>query len=371
MRTTTTKFLPAISKTHTVVITIDVMQDTTVVVANLPFTGGSVTVDAGSEVRYTCSVTVGDIQYLPRFAEDPLAPYGNRLRIKRGVRYTNGQVETVPVGLYVIDQPSGDMDIGPLTVTGKGLESVLQANKLDAPYSTAGATTHVDAITDLVSAVMPTVTIISTGVTADQVPATKTWDLDADRWAACRELAAAIGAEVFFDAEGTLVVRDLPPDPVSATPVWEVAGGDGGVKVAGEFSMSLSGIYNGVRCMSDGNAADNTAPVSAQVVDADPTSPTRWGGPIGKRLKVVKSPLYKDVPQCTAAATKLLPKVLGPNRAINLKTFPNPALETGDCIRVVYGDGYAELHTVQSFTMPLTSTGDFTVATRSGAEEVL
>lgn len=369
MRTVTQQFLDAITKSHRLSITCDVMLDDEVIVPNLPLAGGSVTVDAGSDIRYTCSVTVSDIAYLPRDPTDPLAPYGNRLRIRRGIRYTNGQVERVPVGLFAIDEPGGDMNIGPLTVSGRGLESVLQANTLTDAFSCAGTDSHVDAITDLVTAVMPTQVIDSAAVTGDQPPASKTWDQGADRWAACRELARAVGCEIFFDAEGTLVIRPFPPPPAEATPVWTVSGGTGGVLVAADMKFSLSGVYNGVRAMSDGNALDGAVPVSAQVVDDDPASPTRWGGPIGKRLKTIKSPLYQDFDQCNAAAVALLPTVLGANRAINLRAVPNPALEAGDCIRVVYGDGYAELHTVQSLTIPLDVAGDFSIATRSGTPE--
>jgi hypothetical protein len=370
MRTVTPQFLAALTASHRPVFSVDVMAGVSVVVADLPISGGSVTVDAGSEVRYTCTVTVGDIGYLPKLATDALAPYGNLLRIKRGIRYTNGAVEWVPVGLFVIDDASGDRVLGPVTVAGKGLESLMRGNKLTVPYSTAGEIGHVTAITSLVAAVLPSVAVDSSGVTGDIAPARKTWDADSDRWAACRELATAIGAEVYFDAEGTLVVRDLPPAPPAAAPVWTVAAGPGGVLVGDDVALALSGVCNGVRCQSDGNATDGTAPVYADAVDTDPTSPTRWGGPIGKRLRIVKSPLYRTVGQCESAAAALLPRVLGPNRTIGLSSVPNPALEAGDCIRVVHLDGTPELHVVQSVTIPLSVDGDCAIATRSGVEEV-
>lgn len=370
MRDVTDQFLQALSAGHRPVFSVDVMAGDTLVVADLPIGGGSVTADAGADVRSSCSITVGDIMYLPKIPSAPLAPYGNRLRLKRGIRYTNGVIEWVQIGTCAIDEPSGDRDLGPVNVTAKGLEAVLQGQQLTEPYTTGGTLSHVDAITDLVADVMPDAVVDSSGVTGDVIPATKSWDVGADRWSACRELATVIGAECYFDGEGTLIIRDLPPAPVLATPVWEVAAGPGGVMVGDDLGMSLSGVYNGVLCMSDGNAVDGAPPVSALVVDDDPASPTRWGGPIGKRPKIVKSPLYQDVPQCTAAATALLPQVLGPNRTVNLKAVPNPALEPGDCIRVVHLDGTAELHIVQSLTIPLGPDGDFTIATRSGVEDV-
>lgn len=369
MRAVTPQFLQALTAGHRPVFSVDVMSGDTLVVADLPINGGSVTLDGGSDVRSSASITVADIMYLPKVPTAPLAPYGNVLRLKRGIRYTNGLVEWVQVGHCAIDAPSGDRDLGPVAVTAQGLEAVLQGQQLTEPYSTNGISSHVDAITDLVADVMPDAVVDSTGVTGDVIPATKSWDVGADRWSACRELAETIAAECYFDGEGTLIIRDIPPPPIEATPVWEVAAGPGGVLVGDDLGMALSGVYNGVLAMSDGNATDGTPPVSALVVDDDPASPTRWGGPIGKRPKIVKSPLYQDVPQCTAAATALLPQVLGPNRTITLKTVPNPALEPGDCIRVVHLDGTAELHTVQSLTIPLGPDGDFTIATRSGVED--
>lgn len=370
MRSVTAQFLQALTASHRPVFSVDVMSGGSTVVADLPITGGSVTVDAGSEVRYTCSVTVADVMYLPKLPTDALAPYGNRLRIRRGIRYQNGVSEWVTVGLYVIEQVSGDRDLGPVQVSGKGLESAVQAQKLTLPFTTAGQSSHVNAIAALVSDALPGTAVDSTGVTGDAVPATKSWDVDADRWAACRELAAAIGAEAYFDVEGTLIVRDLPPPPESATPVWTVSAGPGGVLVGDDLGMSVAGLYNGVRCQSDGNSVDGTAPVSGQYVDSDPTSPTRWGGPLGKRLKIVSSPLYKTSGQCEQVAEAMLPRVLGPNRTIGLKAVPNPALEAGDCIRVVHLDGTPELHIVQSLSIPLDVSGDYTIATRSGIEEV-
>ena len=100
MRTVTPQFLEAVKRPYTLAITVEVMDpDDVVVVSNLPIKGGSVTVDAGSEIRYTGSITVSDIALLPKLPTDPLAPYGNRVRIRRGLRYQNGTFERVTTEL--------------------------------------------------------------------------------------------------------------------------------------------------------------------------------------------------------------------------------------------------------------------------------
>ncbi|MBQ1165738.1 DUF5047 domain-containing protein, partial [Streptomyces sp. A73] len=64
-------------------------------VVELEHTAGSVTVDRGQAVRRPASVTVPDTSVIPRTPTEQLAIYGAKLRLERGIRYGNGDVETV------------------------------------------------------------------------------------------------------------------------------------------------------------------------------------------------------------------------------------------------------------------------------------
>jgi hypothetical protein len=112
------RFLKAIVSSHAPVTEVTLFR-TDGRVETLPHTGGSVTVDRGNAIRRSCSVTVDDLSLIPRTPADKLSVYGARLRITRGVDYGNGQRELVPVGLFRIDEISGDVDEGPVTIQGK------------------------------------------------------------------------------------------------------------------------------------------------------------------------------------------------------------------------------------------------------------
>lgn len=150
-------------------------------------------------------------------------------------------------------------------------------------------------------------------------------------------------------------------------PVWEIATGAGGAYIQANRGMSLDGIYNGVLARGE-NTESNIAPVSSLVVDTDPDSPTYWDGPLGHRPMFYSSSTLISSGQCTAAATLKLRAAQAPNASADISSLPNPALEPGDVLRVVYVDGTPELHQVQSFSVELGVGGSFSIATISAKE---
>lgn len=114
------RFLQVIAESHTPVTEV-VLFRADGGVETLPHTGGSVSVDRGSAVRRTCSVTITDTSLIPKTATDKLSIYGAQLRIRRGVTYSDGTTELVPLGQFRLDEVSGDVDDGPVTLAGKAL----------------------------------------------------------------------------------------------------------------------------------------------------------------------------------------------------------------------------------------------------------
>lgn len=236
-------------------------------------------------------------------------------------------------------------------------------DKFTTPYRATG--TAVGAITTLIQRSIPDASVDATGST-DAAIGPRTFDVEGDPWAAVTELAAAIGAEVYTDADGIFRITELP-DILTTTPAWEVRAGEGGAYIEASRGMSLDGVFNGVLARGE-NSESNTAPVSALVVDSDPGSPTYWDGPFGHRPMFYSSSTLVTVGQCTAAATLKLRAAQAPNATADLSSLPNPALEPGDVLRVVYMDGTAELHQVQSFPVDLGVGGSFNIQTISAKE---
>jgi hypothetical protein len=173
------------------------------------------------------------------------------------------------------------------------------------------------------------------------------------------ELAYAGSSEAYFDADGNFVFDVVPG---GADPVWDVDAGEAGVMVKAAESLARTGVYNGVLVSGQGNA--DTPPVSALVTDDDMESPTRWGGMFGKVARIESSTAVQTVTQAQAAAQSILQGQLGLARSLSLIEAPNPALEAGDVVRVVFPDGRVELHVIDTVKLDL-GTGAQDLATRS------
>lgn len=239
---------------------------------------------------------------------------------------------------------------------------MLSADKFLTPYRASG--TALTAITALVQRSIPNASIINRATDAPIGP--RTWDIKGDPMAAAAECAAALGAEVYADADGVFTIAPLP-DLATATPVWTVAAGEGGALISANLATSSDGVFNAIQASGE-NTESGVAPVSALVTDSDPGSPTYWGGPFGHRPDFYDSSTLIDPVQCTAAAALKLRAAKAPNSTADLTSLPNPALEPGDVLRVVYADGTKELHQVSAFTVPLDVGGSFQIRTISAKE---
>ena len=356
------RFLARLAESHRVATQVQLfLTDGRVV--DIPHTGGSVTVDRDQAVRRTCSVTVDDPTLIPRTPADELATYGAQLRIARGVEYGDGTTELVPLGVFRLDDVDGDVSEGPVTLQGKDRSVFIADDKFTEPYTASG--TVVGAVTALIHRSIPTAAILSSIV--DTPIGSRVFDVEADPWEACQEIAAAAGADVYANADGEFAIATLP-DIATATPVWAVEATEGGVYIKADRGMSTTSVHNGVLARGE-NTAENAPPVSYLAVDDDPTSPTYWDGPFGRRPAFHSSSTLTTEAACAPAATLKLAQAKAPNATGDISALPNAALEPGDVIRVTHEDGSRELHQVAALTVPLTESGDMPISTISAKED--
>lgn len=356
------QFEAALLASHQVVSQVDAYYGGALVRSAIPIVDGTVTVDRGSAVRRSLSLTVADPGLLPWSATDPLAVFGQQLVVRCGI-VLGAITEWVPAGTFTIDQPSGDADgLDQFTLSGSSSELLLQDSPFTAAATTRGYSDCVAAITGLIRAILPAAVVVN--LTADgRTPAvpTTTWDAGSDRWQAITQVAAAMSAEVGCDALDRFVITDIP-DPSTATS-WDWDVSYGGVLLTDSRQMQRSGVYNGVLA-TGGNASDNAPPVSYLATDNRSTSPTRWGGPFGHKVKTISSDLYTTTGACQAAAVAALRDAIAPSITTTLTAVPNPALDAGVIVRTVHGNGVVELCAIQSVTIPLAETGDCTLTMR-------
>jgi hypothetical protein len=355
------RFLKRLAESHAVATRVQLFR-TDGSVVDIEHTGGSVPVDRSSAIRRTCTVTSADVSLIPRTPTGQLATYGARLRIARGVYYGDGTSELVPVGVFRLDSVDGDVSEGPVNLQGKDLSAIVADDKLIAPYTATG--TIVGAITALIQRSIPDADVISM---IDDAPiGSRTFDVEADPWEGCREIAAAAGAEVYANADGVFVISVLP-DLMTATPVWAVEATEGGVYISGNRAMTSDGVHNGVLARGE-NTVEFAPPVEYLAVDNDPNSPTYWGGRYGRRPMFYSSSTLTTVAACTQAANLKLAAAKAPNASGDISSLPNPALEPGDVFRVTHPDQTRELHQAASFSVPLDEGGDFPISTISAKE---
>jgi len=356
------RFLARLAESHRVATRVQLFL-TTGDVVDLEHTGGSVTVDRGQAIRRTCTVTVADPSVIPRTPTDQLATYGARLRISRGVEYGDGTEELVPLGLFRLDSVDGDVNEGPVNLQGKDLSAIVADDKLTEAYSATG--TVVGAVTALIQRSLPDADVIS--LVDDAAIGRRAFDIQADPWAGAQEIAAAVGAEVYANADGVFVIATLP-DLLTADPVWAVEATEGGVYIKANRAMSTDKVFNGILARGE-NSSENIPPVSWLATDDDPGSPTYWGGPFGRRPDFYSSSTLTTLAACQQAATLKLAQAKTPNASGDVSALPNAALEPGDVIRVTHEDDSRELHQVAALTIPLDEGGDMPIATISAKED--
>lgn len=324
----------------------------------IPILDGDVQVDGSAQIRSTLALTTEGRGMWPTRADSLLAPYGNEVFVRRGIRYGNGTTEWVSLGYFRLDAPEQDrVPDGPIRLAAKDRMAGIVDGRLLAPRPFAATATYGQVVSALVTEIYPWATIEWDDTTNDQAIGRQVIAED-DRHKALDDLVTSVGKVWFWDYRGVLVIR-TPAAPTS--PVWEVNHGANGVLVSLSRRLTREGVYNGVAATGEG--ADRETPVRAVVVDMDTSSPTFWYGPFGKVPRFFSSPLITTSGQAALAAATMLTKQLGLPYAVDYTAVPNPALEPYDPIRVTY-PGRSEIHVNDRLTIPLTADAAMSASTR-------
>lgn len=353
-------FGQALRESHAAIVQVDAYLSGSLIAEDVPISGGSVSVASGSGVRRTLDVTIAD-----RDLWGTLDTIGVELRAYRGIRYPSGDRELVPLGVFSLDQQS--ISVGP---TG-GIEvrsapdrwARVQRAQFETPTSSISTARITSEISRLVTGAVSGITVTTTA-TSTALAGPLVWEQD--RAQAAADLATAIGAEVYFDVAGNLVIEDAPL--LGQTPVWTVDASASGVLLSGERVRDRQRTYNVV--VAYPSNLNGTAPYAPQIAaDTDPTSRTYVNGPFGRVPYRYTSPAMTTSAQALAAAKALLNRVKAVNAQLSLEAVVHPGLDRGDVITVLTPDGTTELHLVDSLTIPLEVGGTQQITTRSSRPE--
>lgn len=359
------RFRTAIAQPHRLATLVEILQNGVPVGDPIPSTvDATVTLDANAQTRARLDITLADdgtLGLIPTSASDRLAPYGNEVRIWRGLTYPDGDTELVPLGVFRLD----DIDIDD-TETGLPIKIAApdrSARIIDARFEGPGQVDQGEnvgiAIAQIIVPAHPDV-VMRFASTSLVTPAIF-YEAQADRWQLAQDMATAAAMRLYYDRLGELVLTpDETPDPVLT-----VGEGEGGVLVSVGKNWTRRGAYN--RAIVTGENTSEGAPVRGEATDTDPLSPTRYDGPFGPSPLFMSSQLVTTTEQAMDAAAALLRRQSGTTQRIRFGSFVLPHLDPGDAVGVTRGRlGLNEdVHVLDAVTIPLSPEGVMSCTTRA------
>lgn len=418
MYAVTDAFKSTIRGSHTVLTKVEVLRSGALVRTLYP-TAGTVTIDARRAQRRDCMLTLqageGDVtvepvyntyaqlaaQYatytalsavatyaatqeitgytttqeaadslIPLDPSDDLTPYGNELRIYRGVSYTAGSAYTyatmssdyatytalaaavaeygtltaqagpevtleeyVPLGVFGITKVGVNTTTDGIRLDVSGLDRSkrISDNRWTEPYAIATGT---NVGTALLALLQDRWADIETSFTAtDETTTAVILGLDTgnDPWADARKIATAAGLDLYFDGNGICVLEPVP-DYETATAAETYVEGEEAMVLSASRDLSREGVYNAVIVTAEGSDTDQA--YRAEALDDDPSSPTYVYGPFGRVTLFASSPLIKTQAAANRYAKTRLAKLKGRNEAISWTQLVDPSLDAGDVVSV-------------------------------------
>lgn len=310
-------------------------------------TSGQITADAGGRARRSITFSLARED-----AEDvALDVLGSRVAVWLGVD-TGNQVEVVPGGVFRVNS----IDRGnrsAINIQGTSFESyvvddVYYKNIVYEKYAPLLLT-----IETIISEAFPEAQFepYSDAVKAMDTPLPYDVIGERDRWEIIEKLSSLINCDVSCAPDGRFRVTPKPRIS-TGVPVAQLRQGEQGVLMSLSNRVDRADTYNAVLAMGQSSDPD-VPPVSYHVADLDPTSPTYWFGPFGKKTLVFENALLMTKADCVEKAVMLLEEMRATIYNVDLTAVPNPAIEPNDLIAIDMLDGTVENYFVVQVVIPL------------------
>lgn len=325
-------------------------------ITDLDIDSGSVNVSANSSVRRTCDVHLTTdrttANLVPSNGFDTLAPFGNELKLYRGVQFADGSSEYVPLGVFVMtDLAVQDTNDGvSLSINGEDRSIIISRNKWTQPYQMVSGTLEAS-LTALLQDRWPDVqtSFPTTNVTINQVILGA--DNNNDPWRDAVSIAELVGFDLYFDVDGVCTMKQFPSLDTSVVVATYQEGEDTTITSL-DRSMSTKETYNGVIYTIEGS--DVTTPIRVEVWDEDTTSPTYRYGVFGEAPTFITTSILATEAEAIKAATSLLNTYIGAQEEISWTALVDPTLDVNDVVYVhAIGAKVDRLVIIDSLSIPL------------------
>lgn len=361
MARATQRFLDEIRRSHTVVSYVDVIgpnQD----VKRLVAIDGEVTVDRTAQFRRAARIDCIDPEgiYVPDGNSGILTPFGTEIRPYRGVRYSDGEEEIYPLGVFRLANANFTESTGTagvrISLSMFDRSRTISRDKFTVNYTIPAATNIITAIKAILARTFPDLEYdaISTAVVTT---APKVFVANDDPWVAVIDLAKSIGCDIYFDVNGWVVIA--PPTDIDALPAPDFTYVEGQRCTMTDLEKGYSDEpgFNGV-IVTGQSSGDELPPVRGEAWDIEPSSPTYRFGPYGEVPQFITDSNVKTVADCVNMADALLKNQIGFASQLSITSWTHPALEAGDVIQVERARMMVTgLYSVDAFNIPLKREG--------------
>jgi hypothetical protein len=323
----------------------------------LCFYNGGVSATLNSRVTRELQVSVPYDMY-PLSPDDLLAPFGNEIRVFRGVRLGDGSATyTWPVFRGRIRQVH-QYSTGNVTLTCTDRAADVVDHAFVSPQNSQTLNTIYQEFVRLVLDAVPDASFGASDTFSTPVKPLS-WELD--RGAALDEMSRSVSALWYTLANGDFVLRRYPWTAQSS-PMLSMTDAPGGTINSWEAMRDRNSIYNVVTVT--GERLNGDAPVYATASDINPASPTYVGGGFGVRSFLDRLQTPSTQGGATDAAQQRLSVSIAPIEAFQLRCSADASIELGDIIAITI-EGREVVQVVSALSMPLGVDGDMFMSTRS------
>lgn len=344
-------FIDAVLAPSTIVTRrVDIYEQdgTTPYYLNVPTISGSVTVDSTRDERrgFDLTLSQNDDPRLKHYTGGLW--YDKVIKMFRGCITSTASYET-QIGEFVIDNIAEPNFPKQISLTGRDYSKKLLASKFAVATAFASG--------------QPIETVIHTiavngGISKFILPVTgKTlggdvyFDRGTERLKAIKQIADSYGYDVYFDAQGYMVMEEYA-DPVTSATVFTFKTGPQGSLNSYEKRSSDTRLYNHIAVTGENSTG---IPVTAEAINNSPTSPTSVGE-IGDRLYEFVSSFIYTTQQAQDVADKFLKIHALEQYELNLTSLVLPWLDAGKIIEFIDPDpapGDPTRFLLSSFSIPL------------------
>lgn len=314
--------------------------------------GGGVSATLTSRVTRRATVILPQGMY-PALPDGLVAPYGNRLRIWRGIEFADGSLYRWVVFTGRIQRPVLTPDAIVTVPAADRAYEVAEFGFAVPEDSQPGFLVDTE-VRRLISDALGDAVFTNFDTFFETVPLLG-WE--SDRAAALDEMATAVGAFWYALADGSFTLRRYPWT-VPGTPVITIADGIDGI-AAGSPLRDREDVWNSITVT--GERADGTAPVYAVAEDNNPASPTYISGSFGRRHRQINLRTPQTQGTAQTAANAYLRRSIALQETWSWEQPPDASLELGDVVAVDMYGRTGVIQVVSGFSIPLDTGSMMTV----------